>query len=191
MHLPTACSIQWMQTLHRHEGLLSDDFRRVGDSAIEHLRQSNHWRHPDSLFMPIAYLYRHSLELALKHLLRLALVLGAIESTAEANDSLGRHDLARLWKLVRVAIEVSFPSEDRAPLRNVEVMIRDFQKIDGSGQNLRYMRDKSRRPTSLHFPRSLDLLEFRTAFEGVHNLLSGCSDALTAEIDARADAEGW
>ncbi|MHC4176833.1 MAG: hypothetical protein ACYSWU_04970, partial [Planctomycetota bacterium] len=58
---------------------------------------------------------------------------------------------------------------------NTQALIDDFQRIDKSGQNLRYTRDRQGRPIARKDPKSVELVKFQCAFEGVHKLLDACA----------------
>lgn len=189
-HSPTWCSIEWLSSWSDvDEGFLSSKFKIAADHIIEHLKTGQSFGHPDGLFMPIAYLYRHSLELQLKHLVRLGLAAFLVEDSAEIQRDLGRHDLLKLWCHGRAAIEKRWPDDDKIVINNTQALIRDFQMIDKSGQNLRYTRDSQDRPTALKYPESIELIEFQRVYEGVHNLLGGCASEFGSIVNYIADAE--
>jgi len=177
------------------ERYLAEAFKKAGDYVIEHLKTGQVFGNPDNMFMPIAYLYRHSLELMLKHLVRLGIAARLIEESSDINCDLGKHNLYRLWSHACTAIENRWPNGDKKIISNTKALIDDFQRIDKSGQNLRYARDSQDRPTARKFPDSIELVEFRSAYEGVFNLLSGCSaefDFIVEYItEMRNEAKGY
>jgi len=186
---PTLCDIKCLSRFDVDEGFLSEEFRLAADHVIEHLKTGQTFGHPDGLFMPIAYLYRHALELVLKHLVRLGLAANLIEDSGEIRSDLQRHSLHKLWCNARIAIEKRWPDGDKKIIHNTQALIDDFQRIDKSGQNLRYTRNPQGRSTLDKYPDSIELVEFQHAFEGVHNLLSGCSWEFKEIIDYIAEAE--
>lgn len=189
-HSPTWCSIDWLSSLNGiDECFLSSNFKKAADHVIEHLKTGRAFGHPDGLFMPIAYLYRHSLELQLKYLVRLGLAACLIEDSVQVQRDLGRHDLYKLWCHARASLEERWPDGDKDIINNTQALINDFQRIDKSGQNLRYTRDSQNRSTASKFPDSIELVEFQSVFEGVHNLLDGCATEFSRIIDYIADVE--
>jgi len=187
---PTWCSLKWRKSLPfgLHEELyLAEKFKDAGDHVIEHLKTGQVRRPPDGMFMPIAYLYRHSLELTLKHLIRLGIEAQLIEKSPIIDNHLGRHGLGDLWLHVRAAINARWPDSKNKCRDNTEALINDFHVVDRSGQNLRYAWDKEYYPTTQEFPDSIDLVEFKRAYEEVFNYLSGCSAVFDEIIEYIAE----
>lgn len=188
---PTWCSLQWLRgNTYLDAGVLAEQFKRAGDEIINHLKCKPSLLHPDALFMPIAYLYRHALELKLKDLVGLACDAGLIERSNRVEEALEKHHLRRLWNPVRRAIVARWPNEpDVHVIDNTEALIRDFDRIDESGQNLRYTHDLNGQPTSVNYPEGVDLEAFKEAFSGVFHLLDGCSADFTEIVDWKREAE--
>jgi hypothetical protein len=188
----TWCSLEWLRgSTFLDAGVLAEQFKRAGDEVVEHRNCNRGYHHPDGLFMPVAYLYRHSLELKLKHLVGLACDAGLATSSTRLRKLLTEeHDLDRLWGHARKAILARWPgSPEEHVIDNTEALIRDFDRIDESGQNLRYTHDKSGAPTSMNYPAGIDLGEFKEAFDGVFSLLEGCSSEFAEIADCRREAE--
>lgn len=181
-HSPTWCSIDWLIHSSVDESFLSVHFKEAADHIIARLRSGDFAQHPDGLFMPVAYLYRHSLELILKHLVRLGIAAQVIEDSPKLQKHLIRHDLADLWEHACTAIGKMWPDGDTRTVNNTTALIRDFQRLDKSGQSLRYVRDRRNQPTIERYPRSIDLGELQSAFAGIHNLLSSCAQAIADSI---------
>ena len=58
-------------------------------------------------FTPIVYLYRHHVELTLKSIINSACFVVDYTCTEKDLDTLGRHDLAKLWSLARPMLNPS------------------------------------------------------------------------------------
>ncbi len=157
---PTYCSLDYLK-LWFDEDRIAQTFRRAGDCIVNSLEAGDSYGHPDELFMPVAYMYRHALEVKLKHLIRLA----PDQNLTGAYDPkiLGSHRLEKLWEETRHVLVGIWPEEDEAPLDNIETLINDFVKIDGSGQHLRYShknRDVNSK-TNENYPSGVDLKELK------------------------------
>ncbi|MHC4595640.1 MAG: hypothetical protein ACYS8Y_10980 [Planctomycetota bacterium] len=186
---PTWCSIQWINDGNYDAGRLANEFKRAGDKIVYSLSEDNDPFHPDGLFIPVAYLYRHCLELKLKDLLSLMVHCRFVDNDGNVRDALEKHNLAKLWNLVKPGLRKRWPDGDRKVLANTEAVILDFHKVDKSGQNLRYCQDKNGNSTSAHYPRSIDLAQLQKAFEGIYNLLDGCTMMFRDLLDFRGEME--
>ncbi len=177
---PTYCSLDYLK-LWFDEDRIAQAFRRAGDCIVNSLEAGDSYGHPDELFMPVAYMYRHALEVKLKHLIRLA---SDQNLTGKYNaEILKSHGLKKLWKQTKHVLIKIWPKEDKTPLNNVETLVNDFVKIDGSGQDLRYSHKSIdiNSKTNENYPSGVDLKELKEALAGVFNVLGGCVDMLTDE----------
>ena len=116
--------------------------------------------HFDPLVYPIIFLYRQYLELSLKHLLKLMRDLQKAqgefiseETQASDKELFGGHDLVKLWKKVREAIEDLWSDhEDMAANVDIEARIREFSLIDHNSQSFRYPENKKGKSTLDNYP---------------------------------------
>ena len=76
-----------------------DGYRRAALHLAEYVCEEG--RGQDYLVYPIVYLYRHHIELTLKSIIDAAAFVTDQMMTKKEFDTLGHHDLARLWKLAR------------------------------------------------------------------------------------------
>ena len=176
----TYCSLDYLKFWF-DEDRIAQAFKRAGDCIVNSLEAGDSYGHPDELFMPVAYMYRHALEVKLKHFIRLASdqnLTGIYKSKI-----LESHGLKKLWKQTRHVLIKIWPKEDKTPLNNIEAFVNDFIKIDGSGQDLRYSHKAgdTGNKTNKNYPSGVDLKELKDTFAGVFNLLGGCVDMLTDE----------
>ena len=134
-------------------------YKDAGDKVIEAAEHDT--RNPDALFFPVAFLYRHFLELTLKDLVRLGRSMGAIDISYHSQshrcrkcghkwkveeDILFQHDLNKLWKEARKLIMDVLPNgngEVAEALEATEKTIQEFHILDKSGQETRYATSKS------------------------------------------------
>ena len=157
------------------DGTYLAGFKRAGDMIVAAAQADGHY--PDDLFFPVAYLYRHHLELMLKELVCLGLRLG---SSNGCDDMLGKHDLQNLWSKVKEMILSGWPDSPADELNAAEKMIGEFHKLDPTGQAFRYARDKRGEPHLQNAPRRIDLDNLKTKVDALSNYL----DAAYAGIES-------
>ncbi len=92
----------------------------------------------------------------------------------DENDALRGHGLIKLWDAIKPALVDQWPKADRKPLNNAEALIRDFHKIDKSGQSLRYSSTKNGNSVKKGFPKVVWLEMLQEAVSEMYNLLNGC-----------------
>ena len=74
-------------------------YREAKDRLVRQLTRDRRIHFSPDLFMPILYLYRHSLELELKNLLRFG--SGLLHGDEKLSNALGQHNLYDLWNYVK------------------------------------------------------------------------------------------
>ncbi len=149
-------------------------FKRAGDMIVAAAQAEG--QHPDDLFFPVAYLYRHHLELMLKELVGLGVRVGSLEG---CEDCLGQHNLHKLWNKAKQLIMEVWPDSPVDDLNGTEQMILEFHKLDPTGQAFRYARDKHGAPHLQGAPQRIDLNKLKAAVDSVSTFL----DASYAGID--------
>ncbi len=166
-------------------GFHADDFRvsmyylRCADMAIWAQKNDPSLPHPDGLFMPIAYLYRHSIELALKSIIRTMYNAQRLFELPEG--VLEKHGIILLWNIVRPVLIETWPNEDRTPVNNTQALLESLQRIDKSGQNLRYSHQKNGNKTSDKYPKIIRLELLKQAMHEVCNFITSCESAYYEE----------
>jgi len=126
--------------------------------------------YPDLAVLPVIFLYRHYLELALKNII----CRGRRCSLEKAGIS-KEHDLSRLWKDARPVLEELCPEQDRTELAVVENCVVKFHQHDKSSQESRYPVDRKGRQTLQSLAR-VDLRNLKRVMAGVAVSLDGCAD---------------
>jgi len=93
----------------------------------------------DLLIYPIVFLFRHSIELALKHL---SIVVPKI--WGETIDTALTHNLITDWKKIKVFLlkEPGIFNTDNQLIDKFEKFLNDFTEIDPKGEAFRYPVDK-------------------------------------------------
>jgi hypothetical protein len=137
-------------------------------------------------FPPIALLYRHFLELSMKSVMQDGMRLGLIENEDVTEYAHRLHDL---WTKTREVIEKLNPGEDLAPVRTVERVITEFQRIDKSGQEFRYAYTKDGSISLRKAPQTICLSNLRAVMEKVHNFFSGLDGQISSALDCKSDME--
>ena len=156
------------------EGAYLAGFQRAADMIVDSAKNDD--RNPDDLFFPVAYLYRHHLELMLKELVRMGVRLGSLNGCA---GILGKHDLELLWNKSKQLIKEVCPDSPDEDLKAVEQVILEFHKLDPTGQAFRYARDKKGSSHLQSVPQRVDLGNLKTTVDAVSKFL----DAAFAGID--------
>ena len=92
----TLANLQWLVRFRTDDSVLAEGFKEAADMIVAELERGENSKHPDIYFFPVAYLYRHSVELQMKEILRQAISLGLVEKSEKLNEVLGDHSLASL-----------------------------------------------------------------------------------------------
>ncbi len=173
------------------DGMYITGFQRAADMIVEAAKSDD--GNPDDLIFPVAYLYRHHLELMLKDMIRLGIRIGAIEVRAHSNsepcpncghrkvikDWQSEHNLHRLWNLVKSLLTEVWPDGPTDDINAAERMILQFHELDSSGQEFRYAKDKKNTPHLQNAPVCVDLVNLKATTDAVSTFL----DAAWAGID--------
>lgn len=177
-----ACLDYWIKR-HGSDVPLPEAYKEAADIIISYIQEGKINKHPDMYFFPIAYLYRHGIELSLKELVQHGIQLRILEEDEKLEEVMGDHKLYPLWNKVRIVLEEVWPDGDKNDLRNVERLIQEFHNIDPSGQSLRYSKDKTGKPTTDKLPESVDLKELRKTCDRLFHFFDGCDAGLSEAQD--------
>ena len=136
----------------------------------------------DDLFFPVAYLYRHCLELKLKDMIRVGIDIHFFQK-AKVEKILAEHNLAKLWTQVKKLLQDAWPGADQSPLQGIEAVVNDFHQVDREGQAFRYATDKSgKRHRHEKLPKAISVVALREVMEGVFSLLDACESFFRAYL---------
>jgi len=131
---------------------------------------------PDYLVFPLAFLWRHQVELALKEIIAVGRVIDGKEGDFPPN-----HRLKKLWTEARPHIEKCGPAH--APeLANVEANIYEFESIDPGADGFRYPQGKDQHGRSM--PNAPDLVNLRVLHEGM-TAIANFLEAVRCELSLR------
>lgn len=129
-------------------GAYSRGFRSAGLLLAGQVCESG--KEQDTLVYPIVYLYRHHAELVLKSIIECASAFLDRNLTKSERDSLGHHDLAKLWKIARPLLDLVCGLEKKPPLpsadmEGIDSYVRQLHEHDPDGQRFRYATAKTKR----------------------------------------------
>jgi len=153
-------------------------FKEAADLLLD-TRETAEGGHLDALFFPIAFLYRHSLELKLKEVVHYGLRLDILRTSKKLDDLLKGHNLAKLWSKAKAVINERWPGAEQQSPTAVEAVVNEFHHADSTGQAFRYDRDtdgKAFRHEKL--PKAIDSRRLRKTMDNVWSFLDGCCDGL-------------
>ena len=155
---------------------------------IESYEASPNSPYRDESFFPIAYLYRHCLELKLKEITWIGVALN-VSSPKEVEEAMDNHNLAKLWTSAKKPIVDCWPDGDKAPLKATEAVINEFHQADRTGQVFRYPTDKD---GSLHrhseLPQHISITNLRKTMDAAFTFLDACHDGLSAARDTMSSS---
>ena len=185
LNSPTFCCLDWMNQHCASDVVLAHYYAEAADSIVErrlNLPQSNS---ADGLFMPVAYLYRHSIELHLKELIKFFLRVGELSDSKGLQNLLQRsHGLHKLWSRIEPLIRgLAYSPKDPAA-SNVASFLKELDSCDPSGTSMRYARSSDGTTvSSATFPARIDLVKLRESVKAVNNFLGGSLDYASSLYD--------
>lgn len=130
---------------------------------------------PERMLFPLAFLWRHHLELSLKDVIAKGRALEGQEWGYPSG-----HDLIKLWSEARLVI-VACSHPDAPELPVVEANLVEFERIDPSAAGFRYPHDRSGGPNLRDPPHSVDLEALQEAMLA----LAAFFDAVRMELSVR------
>jgi hypothetical protein len=155
------------------------------DYLYEYIKNNNELK--DTLFIPMCYLYRNGIELAMKEIL-------FEECSYNFQDAIKllkerKHSIVRLWNSIKADIErhANAPDEDTT-IQNVEEYIDQLHEIDSTSDKFRYPTNKN---LELHFKnvRKLDIQNVAKFFGDLISFLNGVCLMMSAQNELQADIE--
>jgi hypothetical protein len=125
----------------------------------------------DHYLFPVAYLYRHCIELQLKSLIRAAVSAGVVSEPG----LYGSHDLDKLWTKAREVLQARWTGAPREPLDAAERVILDFHELDKCAQAFRYPHAKDGKKLLSSAPPAVNLEHLKEVVDGVYHFLSAAN----------------
>ncbi|MBU4069015.1 MAG: hypothetical protein KKH17_12090 [Proteobacteria bacterium] len=182
---PSWAYVRWLESLDIDDSIYSMAFKEAGDKIVKGIHRDYDGTPADIFFMPITYLYRHSLELKLKYIIKLGCDLDLIAFDEKLKKNLCKHGLHPLWNYVRKIIAIHWPTIEKRDLDKAGSVIQAFHSVDRGGQNLKYSKNTSGGKTLNNMPVSVDLSHLQVVFETLFNFLDGCEIALYDALELK------
>lgn len=150
-------------------------------------RISKNKRLKDTLFIPMCYLYRNAIELAIKEILFEECSFTLQQSLRYMNNK--KHKVQGLWNLVKSEIkENSDVSEDDITILNAEKYIVQLNNVDGSSDKFRYPTNKH---LELYFKKrkQFDINNVNNFFGELASFLSAVNTMMSVHNEWKAEME--
>lgn len=133
---------------------------------------------PEYIVWPLAFLWRHHIEIALKDI-----IAAGRELAGETDGFPKGHRLGHLWQTAKPYIQ-QCGAPDSPELAHVEAMIAEFEGIDPGGDGFRYPIGIDRNGVSLpNAPAQVNLEQLQQAMEAVANFFSGVRTEMGTRLD--------
>ncbi|WJS05503.1 hypothetical protein [Roseibium aggregatum] len=184
-----ACIEHWGEVDHAYKA----GFRKAAFQLTE--RMCEQPVNQDSLVYPIVYLYRHYVELMLKGIFRLAADLLEKPISNSQEKHLGRHDLAKLWSMVRPLLDpvCEIGGENPLPaadLEGIDAYMDQLNTHDPRGESFRYARSRDAARTLGPDLVHINIRSFAIGMEKLADYLEGLEHWLGMLVDGRNEARG-
>lgn len=153
-------------------------FKTAADMVIESHEQGPRRLYRDDLLFPVAYLYRHAIELKLKQIVRYGIAMHCY-TKADVKRTLGEHNLAKLWTKAKLAIKHRWPQGNPDPIKAVEAVINEMHQADKDGQTWRYETGNDGRLNRHEgLPEFVSLQSLRKTMDNFFAFLDACVDGI-------------
>jgi hypothetical protein len=143
-----------------------------------------------TLAYPIAFLYRHHIELALKRIIQSVPGVLGRELTDHERGHLGSHKLDLLWQDLEpifgeICRAVGWEKPEKADLEGTREYIRQLSAVDPSSENFRYWKSRDGAP-SLPSLDTFSIPHFSEMMERLADFIEAL-DTATAAADQMLD----
>jgi hypothetical protein len=165
------------------EFLYCEGYLKAARVLVNHSFSNEYDRH--ILIFPVAFLYRHHLELSLKDLIQTAHSL----ASGQPKNPKG-HVLANLWEELKTMLGSLGESPKQNDLDAVESYIEQLERVDKAGQAFRYAASNEGTPHLSQF-NALDVRVLSEAMERLAGYLSGISYRLNLLLDHKEEMLGY
>ena len=153
-------------------------YLRAAEALFQHSTECSRLS-PDYIIFPLAFLWRHYVELALKEII----VLGRELRGEVRADFTAHHRLGDLWTVGRPYI-VEHGSPDAPELANIEANINELERIDPYATGFRYLLDRSQKKRGLSSPPAeVNLRVLQEAMVALGAFFEGVNTCQTAALD--------
>ena len=156
-------------------------YRIAAQAMTQRLIDEKGWE-TNFLVYPVAFLYRHHLELMLKRLIVVGTFLEDKALTpAECNQTKKTHRLDLLWNILRPLIKSQCPPADD-DIKGVSHYINELNKVDPESQSFRYALSTKDEPALSSIP-YMNMAIFAAAMERLCNFF----DFIDVQFDLHTD----
>lgn len=179
---PYNANLQWVQSRGDMHAYV-EGYRRLAETAFEGAMGQR--MSPEYLLFPLAYLWRHYLELALKE----AIAMGRVLDGGEWSYPTG-HRLELLWAEARPYI-AACGADDAPELANVEANILEFVRIDPGAVGFRYPLNVQGTAASLtNAPAQVNVVQLHSTMMALGNFFLCVRSEQTHRIDYQQEHAG-
>jgi hypothetical protein len=159
----------------------ADGYKQAADNLVKKLLEDRHSQ--DFLVYPVVFLYRHYIELCLKHIILLG-------NRLLKNEFLlpNHHRIDHLWRDARRILEEANPDGSKADLDAVEACLKELAKRDPTSESFRYPINLAREP---HFDQreQVNLRHFSDTVRKIGGLFDGAIGYLMEYLDTKHQME--
>lgn len=131
----------------------------------------------DIFVYPIAFLYRHHLELQLKLIINLGRQLLNQEEAIKT-----QHNLQKAWSLAKEIIVRIWPSGNLEELNDIDYVVSEYQKIDPNSTTFRYSSDIQGNSHS-NMPKYINIFSLYSSVNKAASILDNIYDGLVGYIN--------
>jgi hypothetical protein len=168
--------------------IIADGFWEAADVVIAKRELDDDHSHADRLFYPVAFLYRHYLEMVLKSMIEYGIKLRVIERNKNIKEILIGHNLHKLWNKAKEFLFNFYKESDPEPLAATEKIIMEFHNADPDSQGFRYVYTIGGDETLKKAPRHIYLCGLRETMQKVHHFFECCKYGIWATLDAQNES---
>jgi hypothetical protein len=159
----------------------ADSYKEVADLAVRN-RQECAFEGVTAMY-PVAFMYRHFMELQLKCIVRMGQILGN-----RPEDVPCHHRLMDLWTLARLELEIVWPTGDRDTLDAAQECIAEFERVDPRNTAFRYLTDL-RGGLALKGVDTIDLDHLAQVMDRIGTFFSSVLDGMNMYFDALCEGQ--
>jgi len=166
-------------------------YRRAAELLYAHMVATH--ASLDSLVFPLAYLWRHGIELQIKRLVVTAARLRPEELDTKAfNKRLHHHHLKPLWDLAREQLMAIGEYDESCPpvgVEDLEHALDELDKLDPEATGFRFHENRQGGPTLSNPPATLDLANFHRVLRDVHGFVEAANTQVAQRLETDASPE--
>jgi hypothetical protein len=159
--------------------IYAEGYKRAGDILVQYVIENDLAQY--LLVYPIGFMYRHYVELRLKHLIVVGCTLLGKHPSRKLRKE---HDLLLLWREARPIIERIYPSGEDAELGIIGERLEELSKVDFGSYAFRYPED-TKGSRTLTGVRYINLRQLRDVVQGMSNILDGAGIGMEENLKAK------